>query len=55
MGKRCKADAEESGIRSGNDFDKPPEIVQPAENKDDSKTLAKCECPPGCVGLPCCT
>ena len=26
-----------------------------AGGKGDEASVSKCECPPGCVGLPCCT
>ena len=31
------------------------EKSQPAREQQTSQNASKCECPPGCVGLPCCT
>ena len=37
------------------DSRKRQEESHPAKAKDDPQAATKCECPPGCVGLPCCT
>jgi hypothetical protein len=37
------------------DSRKPQEQSRPTTAKDSPQAAAKCECPPGCVGLPCCS
>ena len=53
MENKHKTDEEEIAMNSENNRSNISAIQQPAHQEDEPK--AKCECPPGCVGLPCCT
>ena len=48
-----KAEPEVTRTRS-DDSGQSSGTSQPASTLDDPKPSPKCECPPGCVGLPCC-
>jgi hypothetical protein len=39
----------------GRDLGEPAENRPPQETETATGSSANCECPPGCVGLPCCT
>jgi hypothetical protein len=48
------AKLEEARSNSEESSNKTLENPQPAAQQRDSNQATKCECPPGCVGLPCC-
>jgi hypothetical protein len=47
--------ADEKDILTNAEVNQSRNAVTAPSDRQDDEPKAKCECPPGCVGLPCCT